>query len=297
MGTAAAISHTGQLADTKMVLAFVKARYAIKLARDAGRPRDQWTKDPILARYKFCHVHREDDRITRWVAANWRGQHATDPDLWFALTVFRRGINWPDTAQELGYPVPWNGKRYITVCTRREQRGEVVFASTAYKLIVPATPGPLAEQQVRCIFDPLWKDREHYRPHPQDTLASFYGRLVEAPGMGSFLAAQVVADLKYVQLRKASDWWTFAASGPGSRRGLNRVLGRPVDAPWRRESDWYAELRKLQIALDPLVKAAGIPRLHAADWQNVLCEVDKRERVRLGEGKVREYIPYKGRER
>jgi hypothetical protein len=45
--------------------------------------------------------------------------------------------------------------------------------------------------------------------------------------MGSFQSGQVLANLKYGQLKSAADWWTFAASGPGSRRGLNRVLGVP----------------------------------------------------------------------
>ena len=42
---------------------------------------------------------------------------------------------------------------------------------------------------------------------------------------GGFISGQIVADMKYVApLRDAPDWWNFAVSGPGSRRGLNRVL-------------------------------------------------------------------------
>jgi hypothetical protein len=28
--------------------------------------------DPIIAKYRFCNVRREDDRVTRWIAENWR---------------------------------------------------------------------------------------------------------------------------------------------------------------------------------------------------------------------------------
>ena len=99
------------------------------------------------------------------------------------------------------------------------------------------------------------------------------------------MAAQVVADMKYVSpLRGARDWMTFAASGPGSMRGLNRVLGRPVDAPWQ-EDKWRASVRALQEAMTPALERIGVHGLHAQDLQNCLCEFDKYERVRLGEGK------------
>src|SRR5207302_1538311 len=114
--------------------------------------------------------------------------------------------------------------------------------------------------------------------------------LATADGMGSFQAGQVLADLKYVQLESAVDWWTFAASGPGRRRGLSRVLGRTAEAEWD-EAEWFATLRWLQTTLDPLIPAAGSLRFYAQDAQNALCEFDKYERVRLGQGRVRPYTP------
>jgi hypothetical protein len=93
------------------------------------------------------------------------------------------------------------------------------------------------------------------------------------------MAGQVIANLKYVEpLRSADDWWT----GPGSRRGLNRALGRPVNAPWS-EREWRTAFDRLYAHIKPALKRAGI-RLHAQDLQSCLCEFDKYERARLGEG-------------
>jgi hypothetical protein len=107
-------------------------------------------------------------------------------------------------------------------------------------------------------------------------------RLMQFDGLGSFMAAQAVADLKYVEpLLTALDWYTFAASGPGSRRGLNRVLGYEITAPWS-EANWYQQLQMLRKDIERFLPTMF--ELHAQDLQNCLCEFDKYERVRLGEG-------------
>jgi hypothetical protein len=95
------------------------------------------------------------------------------------------------------------------------------------------------------------------------------------------MAAQVIADIKpYGLLKTAADWFTFAASGPGSRRGLNRVLNRSVDSPWD-EGAWRHELAGLHKAVLPYLQ--DMPSLDAQNLQNCLCEFDKYDRARLGQ--------------
>jgi hypothetical protein len=139
----------------------------------------------------------------------------------------------------------------------------------------------------------LWSRRDKLRPRADDSLLAFYARLKDSRGFASFYAAQVVADMKYVEpLISARDWMTFAAPGPGSERGLNRVLGRPVKAPWRSDDVWREELRRLHDATRPELERIGLGDLHAQDLQNCLCEMDKSERARLGEGKPkRKFTP------
>jgi hypothetical protein len=111
--------------------------------------------------------------------------------------------------------------------------------------------------------------------------------VIAVKNQGSFMVGQMVADTKYVDpiLLEADDWHTWAVSGPGSRRGLNRVTGRPLDGGWNDDVflDTLTGLRNyVNENLPP-----WMPRLHAQDLQNCLCEFDKYERVRLGQGRPR----------
>ncbi len=276
--------------NTERLINFIVSRYAVYLAREAGKPQP-WSDDPILQRFKFCNVFRELDRVTRWITGHWREPHKNDPHLWFALVIARRCINWPRTLSKIGYPVPWDSGHFLSVLSRRRKAGKQVFNSDTYKLILSGQPGDLAELQVRLLLNPLWAARDRFKPRRDDTLGSFHARLAAVPFMGGFYAGQVVADLKYVRrLRDASDWWDFVVSGPGSRRGLNRVLGRSPDARWA-ETEFVKQVHLLRKAITSALGKAGIPRMHAQDTQNCLCEFDKYQRIRLGEGKGRKFVP------
>src|SRR5262245_11963223 len=104
---------------------FIAERHAIYLRRKAGQPKP-WTQDPILQAFRFCNVYRELDTETKWIADNWRSPHRSDPDLWFALVVARL-VNWHETLDELGYPVPWQPDRFVKVLEGRMQRRQKVF--------------------------------------------------------------------------------------------------------------------------------------------------------------------------
>jgi len=255
------------------VVAFATEREAIRLRKEAGQAAP-WTDDPILDAGYFCNVHRENDRVSRWIAQNWRDPRRDDPDLWFAMTV-ARCINEPDALAELGYPVPFDVEHVRNVLAARQLRGDKVFRTDAYKPPTSSEGRDTAPFLAEEVLGPLWRDREQLRPQANETLRAYSDRLRERYRIGPFLAGQVIADLKHVEwFRSASDWWSFAVPGPGSLRGLNRVCKREVKASWS-EAVWHATLLQLGTEIAPQLEAAGIARLDAQNLQNVLCEADK----------------------
>lgn len=262
---------------------FVRERERVRICKEAGKPAP-WTADPILQQYRFCNMRREDDKVTKWVSANWRTPNSTDPDVWFAMAVARH-VNLPHTLLEIGYPVPWNPDAFVRAIRRRIAAGASAY-NAAYMIRASRSAewGDKAAYLAGPVLGTLWERRAELRPFAGDTLAGFHSRLERSFGLGSFMAAQVVADTKYVgPLLEAVDWWEFAASGPGSRRGLNRVLGRPPMTPWR-EQEWRSELSALRERLRPRFASEGIEWSHAQDTQNQCCEFSKYEKARRGEG-------------
>lgn len=263
---------------------FIKERHSIWEKRQMGLPKP-WTDDPILQSYRFCNVCRELDTQTKWFAENWRRLNPADPDLWFASLVFRF-VNWYDTCIEIGYPVPWNRSKFISALNRRKAAGEKVYSS-AYMI---STHG-VRQEKSEYLADSLgliWKSRGIVRWREGELLQDFHKRLMRQYDVGSFMAAQVIADIKYTpRMNHITDWWTFAASGPGSKRGLNRIFHQPVGQPWK-EENWKLHLDVLYREITPYFHYYGLPPLHAQDLQNCLCEFDKYERVRLGEGRPRQ---------
>lgn len=269
---------------------FVAERESVRVRRAQGDP-PPWTEVTILQQYRFTNIRREDDAVTIWIRDNWRTPHRADPDLWFGMTVVRF-INEPDCLLDIGWPIPWQRSHFVAVL-RRRKREKKRITNPAYMV---STNGRSCTKEIFLadLFDDIWIARLILRPRAGDTLNSYHMTLLTRQGLGSFMAAQVIADLKYADphLMVAPDWHTFAASGPGSRRGLNRVLGRPVNQPWR-EEDWRMALDRVREELNDNLR--WDEPLHGQDCQSALCEWDKYERVRLGQGKPKQRFPGTGK--
>lgn len=275
------------------VTAFVKficARERHRVAKEAGRVVDR--PDPIISQYRFCNVRRNDDRVTKWIFDNYLARWRDDPDLWFALAVARL-FNNEDTLEALmtcGDVLPFRPQVMRKRLHNRAVAGHKNF-NAAYIVSTNGRSMDKVDYVIDCVLVPMWAARKRVRRDIDvGQLANVHPVLSGFQGMGSFMAAQIIADLKYAHPRKWEDFHTFAASGPGSRRGLNRVLGRAVDASWKE-----MEFRETLLALRDKVNARLTwEPITAHDIQNCLCEYDKYERARLGEGRPKQLYKPKG---
>jgi hypothetical protein len=268
-------------------VAFITERWNIHLRRASGAP-PPWTACPVLLKYKFTNVRREDDRVTRWLHENWLRPHAGDHDLWLAMYV-ARVFNRVSTLKAVGYPMPWGRRKaaVLKAANALKAEGAKVFGA-GYMIHSQRVAGPYRPKinYYGEIFTACWDHRLRVRPRAGNTIQEFYDRLMGEHGFGAFMAAQVCADVKHAEpLKSAVDWTTFAASGPGSRRGLMRLQGLPVEQGKSvypgTEEEWKATLLELRKVVLPLLPKA-LRKLDAQNLQNVLCEMDKKCRVPEG---------------
>jgi hypothetical protein len=261
---------------------YLNERWSIHQKRLKGLP-PPWTDDYALQKYRFCQVRREDDRVTRWIHENWLRPHADDPNLWHAMYIAR--IYRPSALAVIEWPEPWGVKRRGALRrVRQYQRDDNKVFTAAYTLHCcnPAPPGDCKmTAYYEIIFNQLWQNRKYLQPTKNDLLMDFRNRLVTQYNIGNFMAAQIIADTKFgFTMCNASDWATFAVSGPGSVRGLNRLCGLPLNQRWR-EVEWHKALLEARKAIRPQLPKA----LRSLDAQNVehgLCEFDKWCRVQEG---------------
>lgn len=272
------------------LIAFMQARHAIYQKRSMNLPKP-WTQDPILRDYRFCNVYRELDKETAWIRDNWRNPLAEHDYLFFAMTVARI-VNWSPTLEEMRLPVPFDRSDFVRVINKRMALGQQVWTG-AYMITTHGRPIPKQHYYADYVLKPIWDARKHLCPKEGDTLAAFHQRLSAQEGIGSFLAAQVVADTKHHgHLKNAPDWWSWAAMGEGSRRGLNRVFDRPYKQRLAQQI-WHRDFDRLWKEVNAVIVKGrtNLVMIDAQDLQNCLCEFDKYERVRMGQGRPRSRYP------
>jgi len=243
-----------------------------------------WTGDPILQQYKFTNAYREQDKTTVWFREKIRDPLSWQPEVYMATVIFR-WFNLIETGETLlkhNLHIDWDPEKAYAVIVPQKQ-----WITGAYMI-----KSPTAMNKVRGLCQAItdvWGDRERFITKcPWPSLREMTEFLQGYPFLGPFLAYEIATDLRHTFCgMRAFDIETWANAGPGAMRGLNRIHDRELNYTSKKH-DWCAEMREL----------LGISRTrHSLDFElreieHSLCEFDKYERVRLGQGAPRsKYSP------
>ncbi len=139
-----------------------------------------------------------------------------------------------------------------------------------------------------CI-DNVWKVRKKLYQQLMNTsqLAVAHNILMQFPYCGPFMAYEFLTDLRHTHiLNHSTDIYAWANPGPGAMRGINRIVGAPlkIKLPLR---DYHKYMQQLLEDSKHFLGSHISQPLEMRDIEHSLCEFDKYERVRLGEGKPR----------
>jgi len=271
----------------ELLMYWITERERVRYYKEKGFPKP-WSLDPVFQQTYFCNVRREDDKVTKWI----RDFYSTfvGDSLFEFNMILARFLNYPPTLKQVGYIGYYDEVKLYETLERLASEGKVW--GNAY---VITTHGiPMGKAQYLCknvllgALQGLGAVRAACRGNGSGpTLRGSHASLMRLEGLGSFLAAQVVADLKNTYghpLREASDWATFVAPGPGSVRGVSWFHhGAPGLIP---VTQFMWNFMKVRDYVDEHWDCTKMGQpICNQDLQNCLCEYDKFMRVRNGTGR------------
>jgi hypothetical protein len=290
--------------DAKSFFNFVKKREQIRLRKEADLPYP-WTEDQILRDYKFTNVHRHHDRTSRvlrekFYTPNFGAGAATilmnaATFRYFGTYEFASVVGWTpfdhmDTAH-------W--ERVKQLAKDRLSNKERVFTG-AYVITNQGISAPKQEVVVDYFLKPLQKAAKEIVEIAVTTQSwekvATRMRKINGFGGSGFMTKEILLDCTYAQFWNLNlidhdegkftfptDWNKWTPIGPGARRGAARVLGDET-AKQLKEDKAFSVISQLWFDREQFIPDIEMC-LHDVQFQ--LCEYDKYERVRLGQGRPR----------
>ncbi len=268
---------TSIMRNNKETLAYwIMEREHIRISKVHDDPAP-WSDDSVFQTVYFTNVRREHDKVTKWIRANYT------PEFFGAnyelAIVAARIFNRPETLTRISnHLVMFNPPDLINELMDMQDEKQQVW-SGAYLI---STCGAKMPKSVYC--GELLREASYILPLDGiDTCQRAYEVLTKINGIGSFLAAQIVADLKNTKghrLQNALDKDTFAAPGPGSLRGLGWFFERKLTPTTF--MDGLLQVRKY---LEDSPARCIVLDICNQDLQNCLCEYSKYMKVKTGTGR------------
>ena len=267
---------------------WIRDRHEIYLKKEAGKPKP-WTVDPIFLDYKFCNPFRENDKTTVWFRENIRKKFRNVPTVLMATIIFRwfNSISTGEILHAHNLLTHWDSKKAKEVLLYKKP-----LVTGAYIIKTPEGMNKL--DGICWCIDNMWKDKNlvHLQIHASQSLQKSWERIQQYPYMGPFMAYEVITDLRHTYLlENAYDIMYWANPGPGAKRGLNRIHNRPVDND-EGNGRFVKEMNDLLLSTTHYLPR-DFPFMEMRDIEHSLCEFDKYERIRLGEGRMKN--KYNGR--
>jgi len=285
---------------------YLTERENVRLRKEAG-DFFPWTEDEILRTYKFTNVQRHHDRTSRELRETFytpnfyedRGSILMNCATfrYFGTYEFAKHIGWCDWEN---FDDKWWEELKRTARSRLNN-GERVFTG-AYVITNQGISAP----KEKVVVDYFLKDLQKAIPKILEIVdrtdsweeTSDYMKTVKGFGGSGFMTKEILLDTTYTgfwERRKETpdgrmsfpcDWEQWTPIGPGALRGASRCIDESAD-PKKPVKELQARniLMNLYEMQDQFFKHEF--HLSPTDIQFGLCEFDKHERVRLGQGRPR----------
>ena len=293
-----------------LFLYYIGERYKIHLRKDLQKKPFPWTKDPILRKYSFTNVRREQDRNTKWVIDNICRADLKYLQKLANITLFRI-FNKISTAELLGIPI--NNFTHMNIEEVSEQVNSQLtdtpytgaYLCSGLKTYLRKYAGCSTDIESALVLmqdlteQRFWKDLGHAKD-PQEVIDLLY----QIPGVAEFLSYQIFIDFTYIDEFPFSEN-EYTVAGIGATLGLKILFGgtkrkHGLTAEelifWMRDNWNYLNQYNIQHGgkhtLNPQILFQDLPEeervMNIMSIENCLCEFSKYYKVLNGLGRPRQ---------
>jgi len=194
--------------------------------------------------------------------------------------LFNRISTWELFSSALGEPT-WASfriDRYDEILVKALSRDQPIY-SAAYLMPSPRLGARHKHTNHLLLVQQMMRTGLRNRLQASASMADAFQVLRNYPGLGDFLAYQLIIDINYSTMIDFAEM-DFVVPGPGARDGICKCFGRPAQGI---EADLIRYMSDTQTAhfarLGLSFPGLKGRRLQLIDCQNLFCEVDKYARL------------------
>ncbi|KAH8119588.1 hypothetical protein DFH11DRAFT_1686403 [Phellopilus nigrolimitatus] len=240
---------------------YTAERHAVEEKRRSGEPQP-WTEDPILQSHKFCSVFRVADRGCQFLIRE------KPEDIVFRVLLydmFTRIETYQLLEKQLG-PLTWASyrrKKYVAVLQDAMDSDVRVYTGAFQK------PAPTLGHRTAFLNHLSLMELTECA-----YMADAFDTLFRYPGLGDFMAFQLLLNLSYTPLLRFGED-DFVVAGIGAQKGLKKCFAPAASVAGSEPA--LRHFARLGLAPARLGKE-GRP-MTLVDVEHTLCEVHKYTRL------------------
>ncbi len=246
-----------------------------------------WTDDPILSKHRFTNAYRASDRVSQYLIKEviYNPDLSSSPkEVLFRILLFKlfnKIETWEllkSNINELTYE-DFNFKKYDDVLNKAMSQNKTIY-SAAYIMPSVRVFGHARKHSNHLkLIDYIIKNDTVQQLMDTNKMQQAFDIIKEFPGLGNFLAYQILIDINYSNIIDFSES-EFVVPGPGALGGISKCFQNTGGLS-------NVELIKLMLDRQEMeferlglsFKTLWGRSLQLIDCQNLFCEVDKYARV------------------
>lgn len=247
-----------------------------------------FSTDPIINKHRFTNVFRSSDRVSQYLIKNViynPNLPNTPSEILFRILLFKlfnKIDTWELLTSKLGSLTfeDYSFKAYDKVLTTAIESGSRIY-SAAYIMPSVLAFGHLRKHSNHLkLIEHMIENETHEQLMAAKKMQNAFEIIKNFPGLGDFLAYQLLIDINYSPIINFSES-EFVVAGPGAKGGISKCFSSRGGLSEVEIIKYMTDRQELEFA------RLGLPfknlwgrQLQLIDCQNIFCEVDKYSRVK-----------------